>query len=332
MKYKSVIVTRRGGPEVLQVVDNDLRPPTPGEARVRILATPVCGPDVQARYGQTPIAPKLPFVPGYAVVGNVDAVGQDVRNATAGDRVAALTVSGGYAEYIYLAADQLIPVPGSLDPAETATLILNYIVAYQTLHRAAKVQAGNRVLIIGASGGVGTALLQLGQLADLTMYGIASAGKHPILAEYGAIPIDYHTQDFVEVIQQAEPDGLDAVFDGMVWGYLDRGFSLLRRGGTWVQYGNPLSFSGLLCLLGKLVLLNLLPDGRSLKLYGTTTSKFGRDRYLEDWGILFQLLEERKIQPIIMETFPLLEAAKANELLESGQVTGNVVLLASELL
>jgi len=332
MIYKSVAVVERGGPEALQVIENDLRPPAADEVRVRVLATPVCGPDIQARYGQTPIAPKVPFVPGYAIIGTVDAAGAEVGRAIPGSRVGALTVSGGYAEYIYLDEDALIPVPETLDPAEAATLILNYIVAYQTLHRSARVEAGDPVLIIGASGGVGTALLQLGQLAGLRMYGIASESKHAVVTEYGATPIDYRTQDFVEVIRRAEPEGLDAVFDGMVWGYLDRGFSLLRRGGTWVQYGNPLSFSGLLRLLGRLVWLNVLPDGRLLKLYGTTTSKFGRGRYLEDWATLFKLLEEGKIEPIIMETFPILEAARANALLESGQVVGNVVLLAPELL
>jgi NADPH:quinone reductase-like Zn-dependent oxidoreductase len=314
------------------VIENDLRPPSAGEVRVRILATSVCLPDVQARYGQTPIAPKLPFVPGYAIVGDVDAVGEDVASAAVGDRVAALTVMGGYAEVIYVDQEQLIPVPTNLDPAEAVTLVLNYIVAYQVMHRSARVKAGDRVLVIGASGGVGTAFLQLGQLAGLSMYGIASKSKHDILREYGTTPIDYHTEDFVEVIRQAEPDGLDAVFDGMVWGYLERGFSLLRRGGTWVQYGNPLSFSGLLRLLARLVLLNLRPDGRSLKLYGTSTSKFGRGRYLEDWAALFKLLEEGKIQPVIMAKFPILEAVKANELLEGGQVTGNLVLVAPELL
>jgi NADPH:quinone reductase-like Zn-dependent oxidoreductase len=339
VRYNSVIVTERGGPEALQVVENDLRPPSAGEARIRVLATPVCGPDVQARYGHTPIAPRIPFVPGYAIVGVVDAVGHPKRppgdsatRVAVGDRVAALTVSGGYAEYIYLGEEHLIPVPDALDAAEAVTLILNYIVAYQTLHRSAQVRTGDKVLIIGASGGVGTAYLQLGQLANLNMYGIASKGKHQILTEYRAMPIDYQTQDFVKVIRQAEPGGLDAVFDGMVWGYLDRGFSLLRRGGTWVQYGNPLSFSGLLRLLARLVLLNVLPNGRSLKLYGTTTSKFGRGRYLEDWATLFKLLEEGRIKPIIMEKFPILEAAKANELLESGQVVGNVVLVAPELM
>lgn len=339
MRYKSVAVTKKGGPEVMQVIENDLRPPSAGEARIKILATPVCLPDVQARYGQTPVAPKLPFVPGYALIGVVDALGQPEQppgggapGVAVGDRVAALTVSGGYAEYTYLDASDLIPVPEGLDPAEASTLILNYIVAYQTLHRSARVKAGDKILIIGASGGVGTALLQLGKLANLRMYGIASRRKHPILIEYGATPIDYHTQDFVEVIRQAEPGGLDAVFDGMVWGYLDRGFSLLRRGGTWVQYGNPLSFSGLLRLLARLVMLNVLPDGRSLKLYGTTTSKFGRGRYLEDWATLFRLLEERKIEPVIMKKFPILEAAQANALLESGEVIGNLVLVAPELL
>lgn len=339
MKYKSVMVSKRGGPEALQVVENDLRALSAGEVRIKILATPVCGPDVQARYGQTPIAPKVPFVPGYAVIGDVAAVGGPARSSgegvssiAVGNRVAALTIFGGYAEYITLGEEDLIPIPDGLDPAEAVTLILNYIVAYQTLHRSAKVKAGDKVLIIGASGGVGTALLELGKLAELGMYGIASKSKHQILTKYGATPIDYHTQDFVGVIRQAEPEGLDAVFDGMVWNYLDRGFSLLRRGGTWVQYGNPLSFSGLLRLLSKLIWLNVLPNGRSLKLYGTTTSKFGRGRYLEDWATLFKLLGEGEIKPIIMKKYLILEAARANVLLESGQVIGNVVLVAPELL
>jgi len=155
-------------------------------------------------------------VPGYAVVGVVDAIGERVTNAAVGDRVAALTAYGGYSEYVFLSEGQLIPVPATVDPAEAAPLILNYIVAYQTLHRSARVKAGDRVLIIGASGGIGTAFLQLGRLANLTMYGIASKSKHHVLTKYGATPIDYRTQDFVEVIRKAEPDGLDAVFDGSV--------------------------------------------------------------------------------------------------------------------
>lgn len=332
MKYKSVIATKRGGPEVLQVIESDLRPPSPGEARVKILAAPVCLPDVEARSGRTPFPVKIPFVPGYAVIGVVDAIGEGVTNAAVGERVAALTVYGGYAEYIFLGAEQLIPVPTTLDPAEAAPLILNYIVAYQTLHRSAKVKAGDKVLIIGASGGIGTAFLQLGKLADLTMYGIASKSKHHILAEYGATPVDYRTQDFVEVVRKAELDGLDAVFDGIGGDYIKHGFSLLRRGGTYVGYANPLGFSRLLRFLGQVVLFNLLPNGRSAKYYGTGISRLNRRPFLEDWATLFKLLEEGKIRPVIMKKFPILEAAQANELLESGQVIGNIILVAPDLL
>jgi NADPH:quinone reductase-like Zn-dependent oxidoreductase len=332
MRYKSVVVTKRGGPEVLQVVENDLRAPLAGEARIQVLAAPVCLPDVEARYGRTPFAPKVPFVPGYAVIGIVDAVGRDVSNIAAGDRVAALTAYGGYAETIFWDAKQLIPVSTTLDPAEAVPLVLNYIVAYQSLHRAAKVEAGDKVLIIGASGGIGTAFLQLGKLAGLTMYGIASKSKHHILAEYGATPIDYHTQDFVEVICKAEPDGLDAVFDGIGGDYIARGFSLLRREGIFVGYANPLSLSRTFLTMGRVILLNLLPNGRSATYYSTGKSRLNRRPFIEDWTALFKLLEEGRIKPIIAAKFPILEAAKANELLEGGQVVGNVVLVAPELL
>jgi NADPH:quinone reductase-like Zn-dependent oxidoreductase len=331
MRYKSIIVTKKGGPEVLEVFENDLRAPSAGEVRIKVLAAPVCLPDVEARYGRTPFAPKIPFVPGYAIIGIVDAVGHDVANVAVGDRVAALTVYGGYAEYIFLGEEQLIPAPTTVDPAEAVPLILNYIVAYQVLYRSAKVKAGDKVLIIGASGGIGTAFLQLGRLADLTMYGIASKSKHHILTEYGATPIDYRTQDFVEVIREVEPDGLDAVFDGIGGDYIARGFSLLRRGGTFVGYANPLSLSHTFRFLGRVILLNLLPNGRSATYYSTGKSRLNRRPFLEDWAALFKLLEEGKIKPVIAAKFPILEAAKANELLESGQVVGNVVLVAPEL-
>jgi NADPH:quinone reductase-like Zn-dependent oxidoreductase len=332
LKYKSVVVTARGGPEVLRVIEKDLPSPSVREARIRVLATPVCVPDVQARYGQSPFAPKVPFTPGYAILGIVEAIGSGVTGVAVGDRVAALTAYGGYAEYICWDAEQLIPVPPTLDPAEAVTLILNYIVAYQSLHRSAGVEAGDKVLIIGASGGIGTAFLQLGKLARLKMYGLASPSKHDILIEYEATPINYHTQDFVEVISQAEPEGLDAVFDGVGGDYIKRGFSLLRRGGVLVAYGNPLSFSGMLKFLGQVLLFNLLPNGKSATYYSTGKSRLNQRPFMEDWATLFRLLDEGRIKPVIMKKFPILEARKANELLESGQVIGNLVLLAPELL
>ncbi len=332
MKYKNVCAISRGGPEVLQVVENELRLPGDKEVRVRIQATPVCLPDVQARYSQSPFAPKFPFVPGYTIFGIVDAVGKGVDDVCPGDPVAAHTVVGGYAEYIYLRKKDMIPVPYTLDPAEAVVLILNYVVAYQTLHRVAKVKAGDRILIVGASGGIGTAFLQLGRLAGLNMYGLASKEKHTILETYRAVPIDYHTQDFVGVIRRAEPEGLDAVFDGVCGDYLNRGFSLLKPGGILVEYGNPGSLTATLRMLGQVVLLNLLPNGRSAAVYGTGLSRINSRPFLEDWAALFQLLQEGRINPVIAARYPILEAAQANALLESGSVIGNVVLVAPELL
>jgi NADPH2:quinone reductase len=151
MNYKSILAVKRGGPEVLQIVENELRLPKDGEARIRTLAAAVSLPDVEARYRLSPFPPKIPFTPGYAIVGRVDAVGAGVRQARTGDCVAALTVYGGYSEVVYWPEKKLIPVPAALDPAQVVPLILNYIVAYQTLHRSAKVKAGDTTLVIGAA-------------------------------------------------------------------------------------------------------------------------------------------------------------------------------------
>lgn len=333
MKYRSVIVTSKGSPDVLKVIENDLQTPSTGEVRIKILATTVSRTDIGYRHGDVAFAPKIPFVPGYVILGNVDAIGDSVTNVSLGDRVAALTGHGGYAEYIFLGKEHLVRVPTTLDPADTVTLILNYVSAYQMLHRIAKVEAGNKVLLIGASGGVGTALLQLGKLAGLTMYGTASRSKHNVLTELGATPIDYHTQDFVEVIHQAEPHGLDFVFDGMGGDYGERGLAVLRRGGMLVEYAPSSGLFAMLRGLVKLVLVNLLLNGKSVQSYGISALyRTDKQPFMQDLPVLFKLLEEGKIKPLITKKFPILEAAKANELLESKQTIGNIVLLAPELL
>jgi len=329
MKYRSIIVTRRGGPpSVLKVKENELRPPTGREARIKVQATPVCQDDVAARRGNRPFLPKIPFVPGYSIIGVVDSVGEEATMFSAGDRVAALTTHGGYSEYVYLDEGLLVPVPSSLDAAEAATLMLNYLVAYQILHRTVKAEPGDKCLIIGASGGVGTAFLQLGKLAGLVMYGTASSSKHGVLTECGAVPIDYRTEDFVEVVRSAEPEGVNYVFNGMDRDYNDRGMRVLRQGGTLVQYGAPESVPSLIRLFADFAVNKLLPRGKHMKLYGT--HQIGVELCKEDWKTLFKLLEEGKIRPVISEKLPILEAARANELLESREVAGNIVLYAPE--
>lgn len=330
MKYKSVVATGHGASDVLKITENDLRAPAASEVRVKILAVGVCQDDIATRVGNRPFLPKIPFTPGYDIVGEVDAIGSGVSGVAVGDRVAALTTFGGYAEYIYLSPDKLVHVPADLDPAEVAPLILNYLVAYQVLHRMAQVRPDDKVLLIGASGGVGTAFLDLGKLHNLKMYGLASPGKHAALIELGAIPIDYRSQDFVEVLRRLEPKGLDCVFNGMAEDYLKRGMSVLRRGGTLVHYGGPESLWRFVVFLAEFIWLNVVPDGKAIKGYGT--HRVAVQLMNEDWTTLFTLLADGKIKPIIAAKFPILEAAQANDLLASGSVVGNVVLLAPELM
>jgi len=295
MKYKSVLVTKRGGPEYLQVVENELRSPRANEVRIRVIATGVGRTDINYRYGLSPFSPKVPFVPGYEIMGTVDAIGEGVTKVRAGDCVAALTGQGGYSEMIYLGQEHLVPVPPSLDPAEVVAVVLNYVSAYQMLHRVAKVKAGDKMLVNGASGGVGTALLDLGRLAGLKMYGTASPGKHEILTKLGATPIDYHTRDFVAEIQEAEPEGLDFVFDGIGGAQVDRALSILKDGGKLVAYAAPIGFFSVLGDLGKLLRVNLLSRGKSATFYGIT-ALYKRDKkpfmelprfsgHMEAWGL-----------------------------------------------
>ena len=205
IKYKRVVISRLGGPEVLEVREEELPEPGLGEVRVRILATGVSLPDLMMREGVHPEAPRPPFTPGWDLVGVVDKLGVGAYALEPGQMVAALPVWGGNAEFICLPQEELVPVPAGLDPAEALVMVFNYATAYQMMRRTARVKPGQRVLIHAAAGGIGTALLQLGRLVDLEMYGTASARKHELVSSLGATPIDYRQRRFRG--SDSPPDG-----------------------------------------------------------------------------------------------------------------------------
>jgi NADPH2:quinone reductase len=188
MRHTRVIVTHYGGPDALQVFEEECPEPKNGEVRVKVLAAGVALPDVMAREGIHPETPRTPFTPGWDLVGVVDRVGANVSGIEAGEIVAAMPISGAYAEFVCLPASELVPVPSGLDAAEAVSLVLNYVTAYQMLHRSATVKKGQRILIHGAAGGVGSALLQLGCLAGLEMYGTCSVRGRSAVSELGGIP------------------------------------------------------------------------------------------------------------------------------------------------
>ena len=173
-----MVLTRRGGPEVLKVQEKELRAPEKKEVQIAIEACGVGRTDIAMRYGYYPFAPKIPFVPGYEIVGIVSAIGPEVTKFRPGDNVAALTVYGGYSEFICLSEDELISVPQTVSPEKAVAVILNYCTAHQIMSRVTKVKSGDSVLVTGASGGVGSAIIDLGKLSGLKLYGLASKQKH----------------------------------------------------------------------------------------------------------------------------------------------------------
>ena len=177
MRQTKIVVTHYGGPEVITVAEQDCPVPKPGEVRVKVLASGVSLPDVLAREGVHPETPYVPYTPGWDLVGTVDQIGEGVSGFELGQTVAAMPISGCYAQYVCLPQRKFVPMPGGLDPAEAVAVVLNYVTAYQMLHRSAKVERGQRALVHGASGGVGTAILQLGRLAGMEMYGTCSAPR-----------------------------------------------------------------------------------------------------------------------------------------------------------
>ena len=350
MRHTRIVVTHYGGPDALQVLEEEYPEPKRGEVRVRVLAAGVSLPDIMAREGIHPETPAVPFTPGWDLVGVVDRVGDGVFQSKPeiepGQMVAALPIHGAYTEFICLPQRELVPVPSGLDPGEAVSLILNYVTAYQMLHRSAKVKQGQRVLIHGASGGVGTALLQLGRLAGLEMYGTCSSRGAPAVSELGGIPIDYKQQDFVKEIPRLTGEGVDAVFDGIGGAHIWRSRKALRRRGKVVAYGLTGSLQEGRVASGKTPGRHrfreirifawyiaggwLLPGRKRVVPYSVQTLKRLRPAlFRQDLVALLDLLQQQKIKPLIAQRFPLAQARQAQEMLGKGGVTGKIVLVTN---
>ena len=332
MSYRKVILNEFGGPRVLQVVTKAALPePGAGKVRIKVLAASATFTDTMVRKGvyygfkETP-----PLSPGYDMVGVVDKVGAGVTDFEIGQMVADLTVWGAYTEYMLRPADSLVPVPASLDPAEAVSMVLSYVTAYQMLHRTAKVQRGQKILVHGAGGAVGTAFLELGRLLDLEMYGTASKPKHELVKSLGGIPIDYKSEDFVARVQAA--GGVDAAFDAIGGDNFKRSFKSLKKGGVLAAYGfynNAMGKGGNVPIeFLRVALWNILPNGRKSAFYSIgDLRKKQPDWFRQDLGALFDLLAEGKIKPAIERRMKLEDAARAHELIEQAAVKGRIVLL-----
>jgi NADPH:quinone reductase len=299
--------------------------------RVRVLASSLEYTDTLIRrhvYPQT-AARRPPFVLGYGVVGQVDQLGDGVRDFQVGDRVADMTVLGSNADYRTLQADHLTRVPAGVGPAEAATVILSWTTAYQLLHRAARVQPDQRVLVQGAAGAVGQALLVLGKIARLELWGTGRGEHASLIRELGATAIDYQREDFTRLV----PGGFDVVFDGVGEDGYRRSFAALKRGGLLCAYGYSAGVQeqrrmlAMLMWIGRLYLWRWLPGGKRARFYSINVMRARHPSYFrEDLERLFGLLAARSIQPRIAERISFDEVIEAHRRLEAGGLKGKLVL------
>ena len=326
-----VVMPREGGPEVLETHRRDLAAPGPGQVVVRVEAAGVAFSEVQMLKGRYFGQPRFPFVPGYDLVGEVEGVGEGVDGEMLGARVAALTQTGAWADRVVLDAVDVTPVPASLDPADAVAAVTNGVTAWQMLHRAASVRSGQTVLVHGASGGVGTLLVQLARLAGAEVIGTASARKHDYVRSLGAVPVDYKG-DVPARVREISPGGVDAVFDHVGGPGLVDSYGMLRRGGTLVTYGSASTLNSstghwikpYLPIFARVLRWNVTPDGKKATFY--YVKRWPRF-FQEDLSAVLSLLSSGEIEAHATTRMPLEKAAEALEFLASGRASGKVVLV-----
>ncbi|MFI9611876.1 medium chain dehydrogenase/reductase family protein [Streptomyces sp. NPDC052023] len=338
MKATEVVLPAVGEPESLELRVRELPEPGPGQALVRVEASGVTFAEQQMRRGKYYDMPKFPFVPGYDLVGVVEELGsgQSVHVAV-GQRVAALTKTGGWADHVLVDAADLVAVPEGITAAEAETLVTNGATAWRMLFRTAKARSGDTVLVHGANGGVGSVLVQLARNSGIHVIGTASARNQDAVAAMGATPVDYRG-DIAARVRELAPGGVAAVFDHVGGKGIDDSWRMLAPGGTLVSYGSASTRDqagsgtvAVLKLVAKLAVRNALPNGRHAYFFNLWAGKARHpERYRaelrEDLTKIFELLRSGAIKTRIDRVYPLREAAAALRHAESGTVVGKVVI------
>jgi NADPH:quinone reductase-like Zn-dependent oxidoreductase len=344
MPWQHLRISRFGGPEVLQMVEEATIPdPGPGEVRIKVLAAGTGFTDTMIRRGRYPdFKGPLPFTPGYEIVGVVEKMGPDVTAPTEGEMVADLCVVGGYAQYAIRPARFLMPVPDGIDPAEAVCIPLAYLTAFQMLTRCRNLPLGATILVVGASGTVGTALLDLARHLGLKAIGTCSAANLPVVERFGAAAIDYRAGDFVASVRRLTArrpggPGVDIALDAVGGAHFGRSFACLAHGGLLVGYGSQTMAVGRESLvaaglgLARLKLwsaLSFFLGGRRAVFYSVTARRSTHpEEFKDDMTALFKLLREGAIHPIVIDRLPLAAATAVHARIDSGGLGGKIVLL-----
>ena len=343
MPWQHIRVARFGGPEVLELAGEQTVPdPGPGEVCIKVLAAGTGFTDTFIRRGRYPdFKGPLPFTPGYDLVGVVEKTGPGVTAPREGQLVADLCVVG-YAQYAIRPARFLVPVPNEIDPAEAVCIPLAYLTAFQMLTRYRHIPRGAAILVIGASGTVGTALLDLARQLGLEAIGTCSAANAPAVERFGAVAIDYRASDFVSAVRRITSGrrggtGVDVVFDAIGGAHFSRSFASLAKGGLLIGYGSQtmaVGREGLIAAgLGLVRLkvwngLSFLFGRRRAVWYSITDRRVTHpEEFKADMAALFDLLREGAIHPVVVDRLPIAAAREVHSRIDAGGLGGKIVLL-----
>jgi NADPH:quinone reductase-like Zn-dependent oxidoreductase len=328
-----VVITKHGGPEVLQVQERPDPPLGNGEVRIEVAAAGVNFADVMARIGIYPDAPKPPCVVGYEVAGTILELGQGAEGLTVGQRVLAGTQFGGYATQVVVPASDVVPLPERLTFQQGAAIPVNYATAWAGLIGYGNLQPGERVLIQAAAGGVGIAATQIAKRYGAEVYGTASPGKHERIRELG---VD-QTLDYTRDGWERGLPRFDLIMDAIGGKSFRRSYGMLRAGGRLVAFGASAAVAGekrnLVSGLGTLARMprfNMVKQmSESKAVIGLNMLSLWKDRgTLRPWIEPLQaLLDDGTVQPVVAGEFNMERTGEAHRMITERRNVGKVVLV-----
>jgi len=323
MRY--IGISENGGPEVMVIKEGEPPDPGTGEVLIKVHAAGVNRPDIMQRQGLYPPPPGASMILGLEVAGEVVATGNDVSDCSVWDRVCALTNGGGYAEYVAVPAGQCLPVPAGLSMEEAAALPETFFTVWANVFDRARLKPGERFLVHGGSGGIGTTAIQMAKSLGSRVFTTAgNAEKCAVCQRLGAdVAVNYHEQDYVEVLKEVtDGQGVDVTLDMVGGDYVARNLELAAMDGRIVSLsfikGSRVEIDMMHVLLKRLIITGSTLRPRSAGTKAGIAEKLRAQ--------IWPLIESKEIKPLIAARFPLADTAEAHKLMESSKHIGKIIL------
>jgi NADPH2:quinone reductase len=320
-----IAIRAPGGPEMLQPEERAVPAPGAGEILVKVAAAGVNRPDVRQREGNYPPPKGATDIPGLEIAGEVVALGAGVTRWKPGDKVCALVVGGGYAQYCLAYEPHALPVPPALSMVQAAAIPETFFTCWQNMFMRATVKPGDWVLVHGGTSGIGTTAIMLAKAFGARVITTAgSAEKCAAAKKLGAdVAVNYKSEDFVAATKSATGGaGANLIVDIVGGDYVDRNYEAAAEQGTIAQVsftGGPKATANFARMMQK----RLIHTGSTLR-PRTIAEKAAIARGIEDK--VWPLVAAGKIRPVIDSTYPLAKASGAHARMETSQHIGKIVL------